>query len=136
ESGDEAAIWAARRREAFLGSFRHFMLAVLAGQVEEQGFHLYQRQLAGPQAQNMPLSGPVPGSGRFPLKAEQLYRDGERPNEKTLDFKGFVEFVYAGETEDPAYLEWANRPGRPKFQTSMLMLENGPTLVDYKGDTL
>lgn len=133
---DEEAMWTARRREAFMGSFRHFMLAVLAGQVEEQGFLLYHRPASGPTAQPTPLAGPRARGGRFPLKATELYRDGETPDEKVLDFHGFVEYVYQGEVEDEAYLRWAQNPGRPKFQTSMLLLENGPTVVDYKGDTL
>ena len=133
---DEVAMWTAKRREAYLGSFRHFILAAMAGRLDEEGFHLYHRQLGGPLAGSMPMSGPAPGSGRFPLKADKLYRDGETPNEKVLDFKGYAEFVYEGEVEAEAFLRWAQRPGRPKFQTSMLLLEEGPTVVDYKGDTL
>ncbi len=133
---DEAAIWSAKRREAYLGSFRHFILAAMDGTLERQGFHLYHRQLGGPAAGPMPLSGPRPGGGRFPLKPDALFSEGDAPNEKKLDFKGYVEFVYEGEVEDEAFLKWAQRPGRPKFQTSMLLLENGPTVVDYKGDTL
>lgn len=133
---DQQAMWTARRRAAYMGSFRHFIVSAINGRLEEEGFHLYHRQLSGPQASSMPMTGPQSSGGRFPIKADKLYKDGENPNEKVLDFHGFVEFVYEREVEDEAFLRWIKRPGRPKFQTSMLQLENGPTTVDYKGDTL
>ena len=40
-SPEEAAHWNARRDSAFYGSFRHFLLAVLNDQVEQQGFIMY-----------------------------------------------------------------------------------------------
>ena len=139
ESPEEAAAWTARRDSAFYGSFRHFILSVLAGRVEEQGFQLYQRPTPDGTAQ----SGTAHSIGlpttripeqRFPARAEDLYIQGEVPTENVLNFRGFAEFVYLGEVESEAFLEWQGRRGRPKYQSSLLLLENGPTVVDYKGD--
>ena len=140
ESPEEAALWTARRDSAFYGSLRHFILSVLADQVEEQGFKLYQR----PSPDGTTQDGSAPSTGlaaptrvpeeRFPAETNELYSEGAVPTEKVFDFQGFTEFVYLGETEDEAFLEWHGRPGRPKYQSSLLLLENGPTVVDYKGD--
>ena len=135
---EEAARWTAKRDSAFYGSFRHFILAALAGQLEEQGFKLYGRPApdgttgGGPEGAGLTATR-IPEQ-RFPTEAENLYVDGEVPTEKVLDFDGFAEFVYLGETETEAFLEWQGRPGRPKYQSSFLWLERGPTVVDYKGD--
>ncbi len=139
EDDFQAQQWEQARRAAFIGSFRHFALALLAGQVKEQGFETFSRpsvqQMAGAGgAQNM-----MQGNQRFPLEPTELYSPGERPNEKILDFQGFVEIVYKGELEDESYLAWSRGGrlgGKPKFQTSWINLERGPTVLDYKGDIL
>ena len=135
---EEAARWTAKRDSAFYGSFRHFILAALAGQLEEQGFKLYQRPAPDGTtqgaAQGVGLSATRIPEQRYPAEVEALYTAGEVPTEKILDFDGFVEFIYLGETETEAFLEWQGRPGRPKYQSSFLWLERGPTVVDYKGD--
>ncbi|RMH50858.1 MAG: carboxypeptidase-like regulatory domain-containing protein [Bacteroidetes bacterium] len=140
ESPEQQAAWEARRREAFIGSFRHFLLALLAGQTEAQGFLTFSRPAAdGTAASAGPLGGgnPVAGNQRFPLDPKTLLQPGASRAEYTLDFQGFVEVVFQGELEDEAYLEWIGEGRRrPRFQTSMIRLERGPTTVDYKGDVL
>lgn len=136
DSPEQDAMWRARRRAAYEGSFRHFILAVLNGRVEEEGFHLFHRPAPNGLGQEMPLAGTALRNGRFPVKPEELYEAGEVATENMLTFPGYVEFVYEGDVEDESFLRWAQRRGRPKFQTSMLLLENGPTVVDYKGDVL
>ena len=137
-SPEEAARWTAKRDSAFYGSFRHFILAALADQLEPQGFQLYQRPAPDGTTQGGPTGAGLTAAripeGRFPAEATNLYVAGEAPTEKVLDFEGFVEFVYMGETETEAFLEWQGRPGRPKYQSSFLWLERGPAVVDYKGD--
>ncbi len=129
-SPQEADLWARNRREAFFGSFRHFMLAALSGRIEEQGFLLYSRPVERDLGNN-----PRPGNGKFPFEGEIL-KATEHPGEKMLTFDNFLEVTFTKELESEGYLEWQGRPGKPKYQSSMLLLENGPTLVDAKGDVL
>ncbi len=129
-SQQEADEWAKNRREAFFGSFRHFMLSALSDRIVEQGFLLYTRPVERDFGNN-----PRPGSQKYPYEGEIL-TDTDQPNEKMVSFENFLEVTYTKEEEDKGYLEWQGRRGRPKFQTSMLLLENGPTLVDAKGDIL
>jgi hypothetical protein len=128
----ETAMWKARRDSSFYGSFRHFMLALLNDKVDEHGFKTFSR----PARQSL-SGGAAPTDQRYPIKARDLLKDGETPGEKILDFDGFVEIVYMPETEHKSYLAWTGEPfRRPSYRTSMIYLDNGPTIVDLKGDVL
>ncbi len=130
---DQAREWDENRRAAFMGSFRHFALALLAGRVEAQGFKTWSRPTAGGQG--------IQGDVRFPLDPATLITPGESQGEYHLHFEGAVELAFMGEMEHPEYLSQGN-PGardgrrRPSFQTSWLTMEDGPTVMDYKGDIL
>jgi len=71
-----------------------------------------------------------------------IMEDGEVQTEQVLDFKGYAEVIYLGETETEAYTTWRNQyasggvinRNAPKFQTSQFWLERGPATIDYKGD--
>lgn len=138
ESDEEARLWAENRRVAFMGSFRHFLLALLSGRTEGQGFKTYNR----PGMNNAPggtfESRGGMGEQRYPLDPAKMFKPGDSPGEHILDFTGYVELIYIGETEDPSYYEWRQEPRRKntKYQTSWIVMERGPTVVDYKGDIL
>lgn len=139
ESAAQAAEWSARRREAFTGSFRHFALALIAGRSEAQGFKTYSRPSVTTTNPGTFDSGRAfNGQQRFPLDPASLLTPGESAGEHVLDFKGYVEVVYMGEKEDQAFLQWGANRGRitPGYQTSWITMERGPTVLDYKGDTL
>ena len=147
ESPEEAAMWNARRDSAFFGSFRHFLLAVINDQVEGEGFKIYSRDdprstplgagSLGGALRSSGVPGLLQGNQRFSLFAADIMKPGEAAIERILDFEGFVEIVYTREVEDKAYLRLEGKPfQRPKFQTSMIKLDKGPTIVDLKGDTL
>lgn len=138
EHAEQARQWELKRREAFIGSFRHFMLALIAGRSEAQGFKTYSRPSAGGARGDSFAAASRVASQRFPLDPESLLSPGEAPNEYILEFEGHLEIVFMGEQEDPAYLDWSLRPERsnPRFQTSWTFLDHGPAVVDYKGDTL
>jgi hypothetical protein len=129
---EEAALWQKNRADAFNGSLRHFLLALLEDRVEEQGFVIYQR----PAARGGLATTPTPANNRFPIDSDEILKPGDGAQERILEFHGFLETVYTGETEDESYLVWRGERGRAKYRTSMLLLEQGPTIVDLKGDVL
>ena len=137
-SPEQAKRWEEKRRASFMGSFRHFMLAVIAGWAEAQGFKTYSRPSVGGGVGDTFNRNTAMADQRFPLDAGSLLSPGEAPNEYILDFDGHMEVVYMGEKEDQAYLDWSWKPKRsnPRFQTSWTFLDHGPAVVDYKGDTL
>ena len=130
--------WEENRKAAFMGSFRHFMLALIAGRSESQGFRTFSRPSAGRVQGDAFAESSVISNQRFPIEPESLISSGEAPNEYVFDFTGHLEIVFMGEKEDPAYLDWSLRPERsnPRFQTSWTFLDHGPAMVDYKGDTM
>lgn len=143
---EEQAQWQARRRTAFLGSFHHLLLSMLAGETEAQGFRLFSRPSSGGgPASNSPFNQRQTMSGqRFPIETGDILKDGETDTERILDFQGMVEVVFLGETETEAYKTWRaqatgsglSRSRAPKYQTSQFWLERGPATVDYKGDVV
>jgi hypothetical protein len=141
----QEARWAAARREAFLGSFHHLLLAMIADKVEPQGFKLFLRPNAGPpSASSMPTVGsPMQmGGQRYPISVDEIMGPGDVQVEHVLDFNGVVEVVYLGEQQSEAYARWREQMsgGRgfqrrgPRYQTSQFWLERGPATIDYKGD--
>lgn len=143
ENAEQAAMWEENRRKAFYGSFRHFMLAALSGRATEHGFETFQRSAPAGAAGN----GTFQQSGglsdqRTPFDVTTLLKDTDNPNEKLLEFDGAIELIFKGELESDAYANWQRSFGGPKgirgdrFQKSLFWQENGPTLVDYKGDIL
>jgi hypothetical protein len=140
---EEQARWAEARRTAFMGSFHHLLLAMIADQVEPQGFKLYMRPGAGPGGpQTAMSSGMSQMSGqRYPIEVGDILKTGEMSLERTLDFNGVAEVIYLGERQTEAYNEWREQYSRsgmrsraPRYQTSQFWLERGPATIDYKGD--
>ena len=143
ESPEQAILWEENRRKAFYGSFRHFMLAVLAGRAKEHGFETFLRPApAGAAGQGTFNQAGGLSNTRTPFDVNTLLKDTDNPNEKLLDFEGAIEIIFKGELESEAYAEWQRTFGGPigfrgdRFQRSLIWQENGPTLVDYKGDIL
>lgn len=143
ESPEQAKMWEENRRKAFYGSFRHFMLALLADKTEEHGFETFQRSMPqGAAGQGTFNRNAVMSDTRVPFKASDLLKDTDNPNEKMLEVNGAIELIFKGELESEAYAAWQKNFGGPpgvrgeRFQKSLFWQENGPTLVDYKGDIL
>ena len=141
----EQATWEEARREAFLGSFHHLMLAMLAGRVEEQGFKLYQRPASTSDmtaSSGFGSATPTMSGQRYPIEVGDIMKPGETPSERVLDFQGFAEVIYLGERQSKAYNTWRSqyasgnmiRGRAPRYQTSQFWLERGPATVDYKGE--
>ena len=145
----ERAKWREARHEAFMGSFHHLMLAMLADKVEEQGFKLFLRPSSGGgsfSGSSSPLGGGTPrmSGQRYPTSVDELMEPGETNSERILDFQGVAEVVYLGERQTEAYQTWRSqyasdgmiRGRAPRYQTSQFWLERGPATVDYKGDVV
>jgi hypothetical protein len=129
-SREEEERWRQNRLEAYNGSFRQFALALLGDRLEEAGFKTYHR---APDRSG--LSGAASPGARFTIDADEIVKDGKAPQERLLDFHGFVEIVFLREVEDESYLAWQGRSSqRPKYRSSMIQLERGPTVIDLKGD--
>ena len=127
-NAEEAMRWKENRRRAFYGSFRHFMLSVLADSAHEAGFRTYGRHAIGFDHWS---------TEKYPMPAKYLL-DGDRDApEVELDFNGVVEIVYLNEPEDKSFPNWiAARRRADRVQTSWIELTDGPTAVDQAGEVV
>ena len=121
---DEAARWVANRRRAYEGSFRHFLLALLAGQVEAAGFLAYSR----PSREHLGRE-----AWRFRLRPERILEEGPADGQHTLRFPGFVEVVYTREPVEDGFAAWLGRSAGATRQWSYIELTDGPAAVDDEG---
>ena len=139
----EAALWEENRRKAFYGSTRHFFLAVLSGRHKEHGFETFQRaKPAGAAGQGTFSSSGNGMDSRIPFDAASMLKPTDNPNEKILEFEGAIEIAFKGEMEDESYAKWQQQYGamggkrNDRLQRSLIWQEDGPTIIDQKGDIL
>ena len=124
----QAAYWKQNRREAFHGSLRHLLLALIQDSVREEGFILHRipRDVHGISSQT-----------QYRASAGSLIRDDEEDYLYRLNFFGRLEIVYTRAEEDERYARWISRgtyrsPARS--QTSYLELNEHPVRVDPDGE--
>lgn len=127
QDSTEAARWAQARVRAFRGSFRHLLLALLAGRSEDEGFTLYRRHVAGEDRLR---------PGRFALRPETLLE--RRADGIYLAFPGAVEVHYHREPADDRFARFMERSGVQPLgrQISFFTLSDGPTRVDDDGEVI
>lgn len=125
----QQARWERNRREAFYGSLRHFMLALLSDRVQEDGFVLYNVK------ENM--SG-FSSERRFRISPDRLIRQGDENFLFRMRFSGRLEIIYTREQEDWRYAEWLRnlQRGRGGSQVSWLELNERHITVDADGEIL
>lgn len=131
----EATRWAENRRRAYYGSLRHFLQALLAGGVREEGFRLYRL----PPERLSASSGVAFGRAserRLRTGAERLLDGAEAEGQRRLRFRGRLEIIYTGEPESRAFLRWRRRfSERPADrQTSFLTLNDDAVTIDRTGE--
>jgi hypothetical protein len=123
----EAARWTTNRREAFYGSLRHFLLALLNDRIEDEQFRMYRI----PRARAFRDMG---RADRFPADREDIVV-GRKDSLYALNFHGALEVRYEGEPESDAYLTWADAHRDPRdHQVSRIRLNEHPIHVDRQGE--
>jgi len=123
----EAERWAENRRDAFYGSLRHFLLALLHDRVDEEGFRIYRQ----PRAHAVHRFG---RPDRVPTSRDRILT--LRPNGPSeLSFRGRLEVLYREAGESEGYLDWADlRRGPRNYQRSEIQLNEYPVHVDAYGE--
>jgi hypothetical protein len=83
--------WKANRQKAYRGSLRHFLVALVARRLEEEGFILYH--LAVPPWEDKHVR-------RLTADLDELLSPGTLPAERELHFRGCLEIIYTPERGD------------------------------------
>lgn len=125
----QSAVWEKNRKEAFYGSLRHFLLALIQDHIDEEGFILYRHRRS---AQHFPTRD------RFRTSSGRLIDHSDEGRLFKFSFSGRLEIIYTKAGEDERYIRWErNRSRRPSDrQTSYLELNERPLTIDGAGEIL
>lgn len=124
----QASYWQQNRREAFYGSLRHFLLALLDDRVREEGFllHNIREGVYGFRPHN-----------KYRTTRRRLISQGDQEFLHDLNFFGRLEIIYTRDSEDWDYVRWRhNHEGPAGVQTSFLELNERPVTIDPDGEIL
>lgn len=124
----EANRWRQNRREAYRGSLRHFLRALIDDRLDEEQFALYRL----PRASAFRYTS---RADRLPTSRDRVLEPGP-DSTYHLNAHDRLEVVYRGEPEREAYLEWGDlRRRTPRdHQTSQIELNEHPVHVDPSGE--
>ncbi len=123
----QAARWRKNRLEAYRGSLRHFLRALLDDRLDEERFDLYRL----PRASAFRYTS---RADRMPTSLDRILEPG--PDSTYLfDAWDRLEVVYRGEPESEAYLEWGDLRRAPRdYQTSQIEVNEHPIHIDPSGE--
>lgn len=123
----EAARWQARRREAYRGSLRHFLRALLHDRVTAEGFRM---QLL-PRARAF---RDIRRADRFPVSRDDLIV-GRTDSTYVMRFRGRLEVTYRREAETRGFVRWSRQHRRTRaVQRSWIELNDPPITIDRYGE--
>jgi hypothetical protein len=127
DSEEQARYWEQNRTKAFYGSLRHFLIALVEGRIERDGFVIFnlRRETYGFSARN-----------KFRASADRLIRDTDEDYLFNMRFPGRLEIVYTEAPEDREYVRWARdiRRGPASVQTSYMELNERYITIDPDGE--
>lgn len=97
KSEKEHRRWQKNRLKTYFGSLRHFLAALTARQVEQEGFLVYR----------MPeMTAEIYASDLQEVNLSHLFSDGELSFERKLHFFDYLQVIYTREPEDREYIYW------------------------------
>ncbi len=121
--------WEIEREEAFLGSFRHFLLSLINGEISSEGFIMY--------IHNRDARGNYSQDKRRERRSRLINYDNEEEAYK-MNFFGKLEIIYTKGEETRRYRDWLRDHNRShsRSQTSYLELNERPLTIDEEGEIL
>jgi len=123
----ETRRWAENRRTAFYGSLRHFMLALRADRLRDEGFRIFRVRRAG-------ASRGLQYTDQIPTTRDRILT--LQPDSLAEVFaRDALAVHYREASESRAYLRWAGARRAPRgIQVSYLDFKGAPIHVDRHGE--
>jgi len=120
--------WQKQRKDAFMGSMKHFFLSLVNGELENQYFSIYL---------NSRQSHGYPPTHRRRISPERLFRNADEIEHYHVSYFGNLEIIYRGDGEEPGFTQWAGKTRGPAGnQTSYLELNDRPITIDPNGEIM
>lgn len=120
--------WENQRKNAFMGSLKHFFLSLVNGELENQDFSIYL---------NTRQSYGYPPTHRRRVSANRLFRNADEIEHFHIRYHGTLEIIYRGSGEEPGFTQWAGeRRGPAGIQRSYLKLNDRPITIDPNGEIM
>ncbi len=128
KDSSQAVRWRRNRLEAYQGSLRHFLRALIGDRLDEEQFSLYRL----PRASSLRRTS---RTDRIPTTRDRILEPGP-DSTYLLDTHDRLEVIYRDEPESEMYLDWADiTQRRPRdYQTSQIKLNEHPVHVDPYGE--
>ncbi len=122
----EARRWEEARAQAYYGSLRHFLRALITNRLEAEGYSI----AICPTREDLQRANGV----RFLALPERLITPDDSAGVYRLHFRGYLEVTYWNEPEEEAYLRWRRRFTEPTgTQRSWLKLSCPSVTVTPEG---
>lgn len=123
----QAVFWNENRRKAYYGSLRHYLLSLLQGRSEVEGFITYQygRDIYGSTTKN-----------KSQINVQRFIEKSNTANTYEMNFFGRLEIVYPREEQGWRYLRWAHQPDAHPggSQISFIKLNQHPVSINTNGE--
>jgi hypothetical protein len=139
ENGDRGK-WQENRLRAYEGSQRHFIAALHAGRLKEEGFGAYHVAEVGFSSMANPV-GELRGDKFDPEEHAMILNGNQNYTTRQLEFFGTVLVIYNKEAEPDNYIEYAKRLSSTNAsailqQSSWIELPFASVTTDPKGNVL
>ncbi len=137
ESRRENRRWTRNRERAYRGSQRHFLAALTADQLWEEGFMLVKEGVE--QADYSGVPGARPSQRVIGVEPEEVLEEAELPFERVFEFDGYLKIIYMKGIPDAQYLEYKDYVAGWKLrddeeqQASWIALTQGPVTITTDG---
>ena len=141
-SNDEETAWKQRRKEAYMGSRRHLMRALVEGRLKEEQFFLYEHNNSQmPQAHELVIEDlyAYQKNSGITLSETDIVYAGADSLTRTLNFNAVIEIEYRGELESPSFLRWQSYKydaGEVGYQQSWMIAKESKPKTDLNGRLL
>ncbi len=123
--------WIQNRRQAYAGSFLHFVRSIASSKARENGFLSYVRPSL--EISRLPTSNHIYGDE---INMDSLVTPGPLPFERTIRFQGYLQVTYVNEKAPARFFLDAGalrHSTGPELQHSILKLQDRSVVVNEIG---
>ncbi len=133
-NSSEANKWKNNRKNAYYGSFRHFLTSLANNTLADEGFTAMLSRSMIPKDKVFEKVAVIGKGSISPISSKKLIFPGIYLYEKQLRFNEYLHVLYEKEHEDYQYKKWQNPTYKlQSFQQSWIKLQRSNTIFHVDG---